>query len=66
MKKKIKIGDIVVYSPSLRPIVCEVKDIMGNYITVKDSDGVIATKSADDFCVITEEEYNRLKQMKGE
>ena len=63
MSKKIKIGDTVVYSPSLRPIICEVKGIMGNYITVKDADGVISTKPADDFCPVTKEELARLKEM---
>lgn len=66
MSKKIKIGDRVVYSPSLNPIICEVRGIMGNYITVRDCDGVVATKPANDFCPITEEEYNRFRKLKGE
>lgn len=60
---KIKIGDTVVYSPSLNPIICEVRGIMGNYITVRDCDGVVATKPASDFCSVTEEELKRLKEI---
>lgn len=63
MNKRIKIGDTVVYSPSLNPIICEVKGIMGNYITVKGFEGVTVTKPASDFCPVTEEELKRLKGM---
>lgn len=66
MSKKIKINDVVVYSPSLNPVVGKVNGIMGNYITVMSESGEVFTKPAEDFCVITEEDYNRLKQMKGE
>ena len=63
MSKKIKINDVVVYSPSLKPIVGKVNGIMGNYITVMSEHGVVFTKPAEEFCVITEEDYNRLKRM---
>lgn len=66
MNKKIKINDVVVYSPSLKPVVGKVNGIMGNYITVMSESGEVFTKPAEDFCVITEEDYNRLKRMKGE
>ena len=56
MSKKIKIGDTVVYSPSLAPVIGEVKGIMGDYITVKDEDDEIWTASEKDLCPITEEE----------
>lgn len=64
MSKKIKIGDTVVYSPSLAPVIGEVKGIMGDYITVKDEDGEIWTTSEKDLCPITEEELERLKQIR--
>ena len=63
MSKKIKIGDTVVYSPSLNPIICKVQGIIGNYITVKGFEGVTVTKHASDFCPVTEEELKRLKEM---
>ena len=64
MSKQIKIGDTVVYSPSLAPVVGEVRGIMGDYITVKDEDGEIWTASEKDLCPITEEELERLKQIR--
>ena len=66
MSKKIKIGDTVVYSPSLAPVVGEVRGIMGDYITVKDEDGEIWTAPEKDLCPITEEELERLKQIRKE
>ena len=66
MSKSIKIGDTVVYSPSLAPVVGEVRGIMGDYITVKDEDGEIWTASEKDLCPITEEELERLKQIRKE
>lgn len=63
MRTRIKIGDRVVYSPSLAPLVGEVIGIMGDYVTLRSEDGVIITKPAEDFCVITEEDYSRLKRM---
>lgn len=63
---KLKINDVVVYSPSLKPIVGKVNGIMGNYVTIMSESGEVFTKPAEDFCVITEEDYNRLKRMKGE
>ena len=66
MSKKIKIGDRVVYSPSLAPLVGEVVGIMGNYITLRSEDDVIITKPAEEYCLITDEEYNRFRKLKGE
>lgn len=66
MSKKIKIGDRVVYSPSLAPLVGEVVGIMGNYITLRSEDDVIITKPAEEYCLITDEEYNRFRKFKGE
>lgn len=66
MSKKIKIGDRVVYSPSLAPLVGEVVGIMGNYITLRSEDDVIITKPVEEYCLITDEEYNRFRKLKGE
>lgn len=66
MSKKIKIGDRVVYSPSLAPLVGEVVGIMGNYVTLRSEDDVIITKPSEEYCLITDEEYNRFKKLKGE
>lgn len=66
MSKKIKIGDRVVYSPSLAPLVGEVVGIMGNYVTLRSEDDVIITKPAEEYCLITDEEYNRFRKLKGE
>lgn len=66
MGREIKIGDTVIYLPSLDPIVCEVRGIMGNYVTVRDCDGVVVTKHIDDFYPLTDEEYDKLKELKGE
>lgn len=66
MSKKIKIGDRVVYSPSLAPLVGEVVGIMGNYVTLRSEDDVIITKPVEEYCLITDEEYNRFRKLKGE
>lgn len=66
MSKQIKIGDRVVYSPSLAPLVGEVVGIMGNYVTLRSEDDVIITKPVEEYCLITDEEYNRFRKLKGE
>ena len=66
MSKKIKIGDRVVYSPSLAPLVGEVVGIMGDYVTLRSEDDVIITKPVEEYCLITDEEYNRFRKLKGE
>lgn len=66
MSNKIKIGDRVVYSPSLAPLVGEVVGIMGNYVTLRSEDDVIITKPVEEYCLITDEEYNRFRKLKGE
>lgn len=66
MSRKIKIGDRVVYSPSLAPLVGEVVGIMGNYVTLRSEDDVIITKPVEEYCPITDEEYNRFRKLKGE
>lgn len=66
MSKKIKIGDRVVHSPSLAPLVGEVVGIMGNYVTLRSEDDVIITKPVEEYCLITDEEYNRFRKLKGE
>lgn len=66
MRKQIKIGDRVVYSPSLAPLVGEVVGIMGNYVTIRSEDDAIITKPVEEYCLITDEEYNRFRKLKGE
>ena len=66
MSKKIKIGDRMVYSPSLAPLVGEVIGIMGDYVTLRSEDDVIITKPVEEYCLITDEEYNRFRKLKGE
>ena len=66
MSKKIKIGDTVVYSPSLAPLVGEVVGIMGNYVTLRSEDDVIITKPVEEYCLITDEEDNRFRKLTGE
>ena len=66
MSKKIKIGNRVVYSPSLAPLVGEVIGIMGDYVTLRSEDDVIITKPVEEYCLITDEEYNRFRKLKGE
>lgn len=63
---KIKIGDRVVHSPSLMPLVGEVVGIMGNYVTIRSEDGVVTTKPVDEYCRITDEELERYKKLKQE
>ena len=65
MSKKIKIGDRVVYSPSLAPLVDELIGIMGDYVTLRSEDDVIITKPVEEYCLITDEEYNRFRKLKG-
>lgn len=66
MSKKIKIGDTVVYSPTLCPLVGKVVGAFDNYITFRTEDDVILTEPIKDFCSITEEEFERFKKLSAE
>ena len=58
MKKKIKIGDTVVYSPSLTPSIGKVVGCFGDHITVDIGNHILNWK-VDDCCPITDEEHRR-------
>lgn len=63
MSKKIKIGDIVVYSPSLSPIIGRVNGIAGEHLLVRTEDNTRLECTTEECCPITEEEFKRLKEM---
>lgn len=65
MKTRIKIGDTVVYSPSLKPIVGHVIGIAGEHITARLLEGGNGRLECtmDECCPVTEEELKRLKEM---
>ena len=58
MSKKIRIGDTVVYSPSLAPMIGKVVGCFGDHITVDTGDHIVNWK-AEECCPITEEEHRR-------
>ena len=64
MNKKIKIGDIVVYSPSLSPIIGRVNGIAGEHLLIRTEDNTRLECTTKECCPITEEELERLKQIR--